>query len=353
MKKAKLMTAAASLLSLAALASCNSSPDASVGKDSSGADSVQSSQEETEDIEKDQLGFYLPDHAPHDYVGADIIDHADGEGAKEAFLLADHKMINSDYSSECTGTVEVKMAGVSLMRQSVSSFNVKVGENSLNQAVTAPGSASEKAAQSYSLASATVTYENPSLPSYRMRQTSKASAFEIYDGDKYKINWDEDDEWENLLNLQQYMNKTGKHAYSFSSYYVPDTTAISTAELISSSGDENTFKFTFNVDPSKGVDAAKYYVNQMKNMTSSIPNFSVTVNSLEMTMVVDSEWNVKSIETVEKYDASAFGISGATVSTVLRTDFTQLASGIDSISDEYQKTVFQEAISSAAASVGA
>lgn len=346
MKKNFTRTALLLLLPLT-LTACDQEPSASADSLDSFQDSAasQDSVPTSWDTEESAEGFYLPGKAPRDYEGKDFA-YAN-RNPKDAYFFIDHKMTNSDYVSKTTGAVSVSVTGIGSMVQNLSSFNIKVGDDSLNHAVALSSQDGQGPLSSLNFNSSTVSFENPFESKYYQKKYSskiKADFAKDSDGFDQVVNWG-NSVWNSFVNSAMFLEQTGKNAYSFSNYYVPDESAILTARATTATPNKLSMTFTFNTDSDNGTDASKYYINQMANMVP-IPGLSVSVDSLQLDVDMDSEWNVVSMKCTENYSATIIGFT-CTISNVMETEFTMLDDGLDDVTNTYMKSIWDEAYANA------
>lgn len=333
MRKVNIAAALCALLSLG-LIGCN-------GTSASTSSSSSNSTSNT------NAGFYLPGQAPVDYEGLTPGDLADGD--LTLFTRVDHLMTNSDFLSESKGQVTVSILGSEGMVQDVCSFNISVGNQSLNHAVTTYNSGS--VGISFDLNSGVIAYADPTQLTYRTISTSGATLdmFDYYD-DGWRCVIAEEawgtSEYETLANLQLFLYDIGRPTWVFSSYYVPDTSAILSTTLIRQEDDTLTYRIVFNTDESRGTNAATYYQYQMSKMTAGVGALEVDIKSLQMDLVVDRESFTPISSTVtESYEGGLAGMNGLfSISNTMSSRYSILENGLDDVEDSYEKAVFAAAV---------
>lgn len=334
MRKVNIAAALCALLSLG-LIGCN-------GTSASTSSSSSNSTSNT------NAGFYLPGQAPVDYEGLTPGDLADGD--LSLFTRVDHLMTNSDFHSETMGQVTVSILGTEGMVQDICSFNISVGNQSLNHAVTTYNSGS-LGQYAFDLNSGVIAYADPSQSTYRTIATSGATQdmFDYYD-DGWKCIIAEEawgtSEYETLANLQLFLYDIGRPTWVFSSYYVPDTSAILSSTLVGDDDDTMTFRIVFNTDESQGTNAATYYQYQMTKVTAGVGALDISINSLEMDLVVDRDSFTPISSTItESYEGGLAGMNGLfSISNTMSSRYSILENGLDDVEDSYEKAVFAAAV---------
>ena len=344
MRKRNSITAVLAVAALG-LVGCKSEPQTS--------ESAKPSSSQAQVSRGEKIGdFYLPNKAPTDYLNTSPDAIQDGD--RNLLLYVDHLMTNSDYISHTLGDVNISIPVVGAsMDQNISSFNLKVGNESINHAITTNKKGSVGAMD---LNSCIVSYADPDSV-YRSRETpqlnSDTDVFYSYDPDHtgylgakpeaYGANT-----YETIPNFQMFLESNGSPSWTFSSYYLPDTTAIKSTDLISENDETMTFRVDLNVDATQGANAAQYYINQMKAQVASVGALSITIESLtvEITLPRDSFAPV-SMSLKESYSGGLEGMQGTLfkITNTMSATFDMLGDeGLDSsLVKDYERQVFQEA----------
>lgn len=334
-------------ITLAPLVACEKSQDTSSSAPTSSTPSSTPISYETLD------GFYQPEQAPRDYENITPLDLKDGDN--NTIILVDHAMTNSNWESKTSGSVSISVLGQKMV-QDVSSFNIKINNDSVNHAVTTKSNGNVGLA--VDLNTAVISYASPDT-TYRTISTPSGTAGTMFQHDEntglveVKNGGFGSNNWESVANFPMFLEKVGRPTWSFSSYYLPDASAVKSTELLSETESSSTFKVTLNVDPKSGTDAAKYYVNQMKNMTSTVGGLNITIKSMVATLEIPNDsFRPTSMKVEETYTGGLSGMEGDlfSVTNSLTVNFTYFEDAdkteeemLDELNDPYQKAIFLNA----------
>ena len=339
--------AALGLACILPLSACNASGANSSPSTQSSTLATSSSSSSSHTGGQQLLGFYLPGEAPTDYEDYTPEYFISASDSRPLLILVDHYMTNHDFVSHTHGAVSIRQP-LGTMMQDIAAFNIKVGNESLNHAVTTVGDDN-----SLGLNSGVVSYSTPNTR-YSSLSTPKGvtlDSFEYYENDtraRILPGAFGSQAWEDSPNFTMFLEQVGRPTWSFTSYYLPDVSAIRSCQIKGETDDTLTFSFILNFDPSLGTDAATYYINQMRNMVASIGSLEVQIQSLtfDLTLSKDSFAPI-SMEVNESYQGGLAGMDVAlfNVTNNLSVEFEMLGEeGLENPSiDDSERQVFQAA----------
>lgn len=329
------------VMSVVAMTACSGEGDGPVSSSSSSSSSSPTSQSGGQQI----LGFYLPGQAPTDYEGRQPSEFKPDN--RELLILVDHYMTNHDFVSHTHGLVNIRQP-LGAMTQDVASFNIKVGNESLNHAVTTAGPDS-----TLGLNSGVVSYATPTTR-YSYLSTPSGVAlenFEYYEDDtraRILPGTFGSQAWQDSPNFTMFLEQIGRPTWSFSSYYLPDVTAIRSCSIIQETDDLLTFSFSLNFDSALGTDAATYYINQMQKMVSSIGSLEIDIQSLTFNLTLGKDsFAPISMEIEESFQGGLAGMDVAlfSITNSLSVEFEMIGDeGLENAAiDDYERQVFEAA----------
>lgn len=269
-------------------------------------------------VDGDPAPECIPFQAPHDYEG---VTPAQAD-PYDAYFYVSHKEANQHHLAINYGTAIAdkgtfrytqRMAGMT-MNDETTYFNmfVTTGEISLGSLTGFQP-----------IAKATRGFEDVTKGIYMGQETAQGADVSIDENPVEGIYSGHASAWgspQTASNRQGFFDRFGHDLFALNSYYVPDSSAIASAEMAPNEEDGTyTFTYTLNLDSKNGhTDAATWYRDTLNDgVASGIVDFDI--QSLTWQITVDTEWNLLRVHSVERYTVTALG-GAISVEVVNATD---------------------------------
>lgn len=295
------------------------------------------------------IGGHKPGQAPTDYEGMKTqeINDSTKSGAFITYFLAEHQLANNNFFTYISSSsVTAKMGGQTAYSQYVSGFRAVVDNVAFAQSITVKGEGGVAGSlSSLKISKALQKYENLNSEQYAYRENQKSDTIKVEQkqddtNGSYLIGSIDEAEFNQpvLFNTDNdFVETLGHNIWGITSYTVPNSNALLSAELVSLEPLSCRYSFTTSDSAIDGVDASYGYAIEQQNMISdSSSMIKIVINSLEMSLTVDENFfPVESVVT-EQYTCKVLGLN-VVVTTQITNKFVKINTAEDISIPEYKE----------------